>query len=182
VRRIRYSTRGTGGGPLLRRARSSPTRTGTALLVRGAGRGIRPRRPGAAAPRADRPRRGRRRGSRRHAAVARTARGRRGLLPLELGDHRQLELSLPVYDALYAWCRHEVEAARRPDAARAIGPSRLPPGDKRARPRRRLRAQAAPLRRAHRAGPGRRDRLRGAAAPHSLPDLRASPGADRRSR
>ena len=29
---------------------------------------------------------------------------------LELGDHRQLELSLPVYDALYAWCRREVEA------------------------------------------------------------------------
>lgn len=27
---------------------------------------------------------------------------------LELGDHRQLELSLPVYDALYAWCRHQV--------------------------------------------------------------------------
>jgi hypothetical protein len=27
---------------------------------------------------------------------------------LELGDERQLELSLPVYDALYAWCRHEV--------------------------------------------------------------------------
>ena len=27
---------------------------------------------------------------------------------LELGDHRQLELSLPVYDALYAWCRREV--------------------------------------------------------------------------
>jgi hypothetical protein len=25
---------------------------------------------------------------------------------LELGDHRQLELSEPVYDALYAWCRH----------------------------------------------------------------------------
>jgi hypothetical protein len=24
---------------------------------------------------------------------------------LELDDHRQLELSLPVYDALYAWCR-----------------------------------------------------------------------------
>jgi hypothetical protein len=23
---------------------------------------------------------------------------------LNLGDHRQLELSLPVYDALYAWC------------------------------------------------------------------------------
>jgi hypothetical protein len=30
---------------------------------------------------------------------------------LDLGDHRQLELSLPVYDALYAWCQHEVEAA-----------------------------------------------------------------------
>ena len=27
---------------------------------------------------------------------------------LELGDYRQLELSLPVYDALYAWCTHEV--------------------------------------------------------------------------
>jgi hypothetical protein len=27
---------------------------------------------------------------------------------LELDDLRQLELSLPVYDALYAWCRHEV--------------------------------------------------------------------------
>src|SRR6516165_12385573 len=31
---------------------------------------------------------------------------------LELGDHRQLELSLPVYDALYAWCKNEVGAAR----------------------------------------------------------------------
>ena len=30
---------------------------------------------------------------------------------LELGDHRQLELSLPVYDALYAWCKNEVAAA-----------------------------------------------------------------------
>jgi hypothetical protein len=29
---------------------------------------------------------------------------------LDLGDHRQLELSLPVYDALYAWCRQEVES------------------------------------------------------------------------
>ena len=29
---------------------------------------------------------------------------------LELGDHRQLELSLPVYDALYTWCQHEVES------------------------------------------------------------------------
>ena len=27
---------------------------------------------------------------------------------LELGDHRQLELSLPVYDALHAWCKNEV--------------------------------------------------------------------------
>jgi len=26
---------------------------------------------------------------------------------LELGDHRQLELSLPVYDALYAWCKSQ---------------------------------------------------------------------------
>ena len=29
---------------------------------------------------------------------------------LGLDDHRQLELSLPVYDALYAWCCREVEA------------------------------------------------------------------------
>ncbi len=27
---------------------------------------------------------------------------------LNLGDYRQLELSLPVYDALYAWCKQEV--------------------------------------------------------------------------
>jgi hypothetical protein len=31
---------------------------------------------------------------------------------LELGDHRQLELSEPVYDALYAWCRR---ATAEPD-------------------------------------------------------------------
>jgi hypothetical protein len=30
---------------------------------------------------------------------------------LDLGDHRQLELSLPVYDALYAWCKNEAAAA-----------------------------------------------------------------------
>ena len=30
-----------------------------------------------------------------------------GFYLLKLGDHRQLELSLPVYDALYAWCRNE---------------------------------------------------------------------------
>jgi len=29
---------------------------------------------------------------------------------LDLDDHRQLELSLPVYDALYAWCRNEIQA------------------------------------------------------------------------
>jgi hypothetical protein len=34
-----------------------------------------------------------------------------GFYLLDLGDHRQLELSLPVYDALYAWCRAEVGAA-----------------------------------------------------------------------
>jgi hypothetical protein len=31
-----------------------------------------------------------------------------GFALLDLDDHRQLELSLPVYDALYAWCRREV--------------------------------------------------------------------------
>ena len=31
---------------------------------------------------------------------------------LGLDDQRQLELCLPVYDALYAWCRNEVEAGR----------------------------------------------------------------------
>ena len=31
---------------------------------------------------------------------------------MELGDHRQLELSVPVYDALYEWCRHEVASSR----------------------------------------------------------------------
>ena len=31
-----------------------------------------------------------------------------GFYLLELGDHRQLELSLPVYDALYAWCKNDV--------------------------------------------------------------------------
>jgi hypothetical protein len=34
-----------------------------------------------------------------------------GFHDLDLGDRRQLELSLPVYDALYAWCRCQVEAA-----------------------------------------------------------------------
>jgi hypothetical protein len=32
---------------------------------------------------------------------------------LGLDDHRQLELSLPVYDALYAWCQNEVAAGPR---------------------------------------------------------------------
>ena len=31
-----------------------------------------------------------------------------GFYLMALDDHRQLELSLPVYDALYAWCRNEV--------------------------------------------------------------------------
>ena len=35
-----------------------------------------------------------------------------GFALLGLDDHRQLELSLPVYDALYAWCRSEVAAGR----------------------------------------------------------------------
>jgi hypothetical protein len=34
-----------------------------------------------------------------------------GFYLLDVDDHRQLELSLPVYDALYAWCRDQVEAA-----------------------------------------------------------------------
>jgi len=33
-----------------------------------------------------------------------------GFALLGVGDPRQLELSLPVYDALYAWCKHEVAA------------------------------------------------------------------------
>jgi len=31
----------------------------------------------------------------------------KGFQLLDLDDHRQLELSLPVYDALYAWCQNE---------------------------------------------------------------------------
>src|SRR5262245_4677945 len=34
---------------------------------------------------------------------------------LDLGDHRQLELSLPVYDALYTWCKQEVAQGRGVD-------------------------------------------------------------------
>ena len=52
-----------------------------ALLVRGAARGVRARRPGAEAAGADRARCRRRRGPRRHAAVARPARGRGGIPP-----------------------------------------------------------------------------------------------------
>jgi hypothetical protein len=33
-----------------------------------------------------------------------------GFSYLEPDDQRQLELELPVYDALYEWCRREVEA------------------------------------------------------------------------
>jgi hypothetical protein len=36
-----------------------------------------------------------------------------GFSSLDLPDERQLELELPVYDALYAWARHEI--ARRAD-------------------------------------------------------------------
>ncbi len=35
-----------------------------------------------------------------------------GFADLGLDDERQLELELPVYDALYAWCRREVAAGR----------------------------------------------------------------------
>jgi hypothetical protein len=31
---------------------------------------------------------------------------------LNVDDHSQLELSLPVYDALYAWCQNEVAQNR----------------------------------------------------------------------
>jgi hypothetical protein len=34
-----------------------------------------------------------------------------GFYLLELDDHRQLELSLPVYDALHAWCKREAASA-----------------------------------------------------------------------
>jgi hypothetical protein len=34
-----------------------------------------------------------------------------GFYLLELDDHRQLELSLPVYDALYAWCTQQTAHA-----------------------------------------------------------------------
>ena len=37
-----------------------------------------------------------------------------GFSLLNLTDHRQLELSLPVYDALYAWCKAEMD--RDPEA------------------------------------------------------------------
>ena len=35
-----------------------------------------------------------------------------GFALLDVDDLRQLELELPVYDALYAWCREEVLAGR----------------------------------------------------------------------
>jgi hypothetical protein len=34
-----------------------------------------------------------------------------GFALLDVDDQRQLELELPVYDALYAWARHEVTGA-----------------------------------------------------------------------
>jgi hypothetical protein len=33
-----------------------------------------------------------------------------GFAALDLDDQRQLELELPVYDALYAWCQHQIQA------------------------------------------------------------------------
>ncbi len=30
-------------------------------------------------------------------------------------DHRKIELESPVYDALYAWCEHEVVRSSKPD-------------------------------------------------------------------
>jgi len=177
--------RGTGGGPLLRRARSSLHAPGRPLLVRGAGRGIRPRRPGAAAP------------SRGSSTAADVAEDRdatpqsRGLLAVA----RAFTSSSWATTASSSFrCRSTTrstpgagtrwKAARRPDAARADRTRPAAAGRQAGlRPRRRLRAQAAPLRRAHRRRPGRRDRLRGAAAP---PLASRSPGrrrrADRRSR
>jgi hypothetical protein len=35
-----------------------------------------------------------------------------GFALLDVDDARQLELELPVYDALYAWCKQEVSAGR----------------------------------------------------------------------
>jgi len=35
-----------------------------------------------------------------------------GFSYLELEDQRQLELALPVYDALYAWAKHQVQPGR----------------------------------------------------------------------
>jgi hypothetical protein len=35
-----------------------------------------------------------------------------GFYLLELDEHEQLARSLPVYDALYAWCRNEAAAGR----------------------------------------------------------------------
>src|SRR2546421_23949 len=62
---------------------------------------------------------------------------------LDLGDHRQLELSLPVYDALYAWCKHRPAAARAAEMSLTkVGFVPIPPGARpgldHARPRRRL--------------------------------------------
>ena len=88
---------------------------------------------------------------------------------LDLGDHRQLELSLPVYDALYAWCKARGRArTRREPRARGLHP---PAGRREAglRPRRRLPRRPPDVRRAHRRRPCRRDRLRAAGVPAVAP-------------
>ena len=47
-----------------------------------------------------------------------------GFHHLELGDQRQLELCLPVYDALYAWCHARVPG--RPGSPAGRGPAPPP--------------------------------------------------------
>ena len=37
-----------------------------------------------------------------------------GLGRLDVSDDRQLELELPVYDALYAWCQAQVAQRQEP--------------------------------------------------------------------
>jgi hypothetical protein len=40
-----------------------------------------------------------------------------GFAALQLADQEQLRLALPVYDALYAWCQHQVSWAAEPPPA-----------------------------------------------------------------
>jgi hypothetical protein len=54
------------------------------------------------------PRRRRRGGSERHTPVTRLLAIADGFAVLDIDDQRQLELELPVYDALYAWAQQQV--------------------------------------------------------------------------